>query len=156
MNEELRQETIERIKHKTRPTDAKPLFRALVATRDKLSQESKDRIKKAMTDAFEETGKLYLARMFLENRMTEEEWNSMQEKYGFTLADISVVLQGFYHKFDIIMDETDKVTVLTQEDTRIWEHKEFIKERFGVVLTTPSILLEDEEFKKCLEEKEKK
>ena len=127
---------INNLKEKTKPVDAKLLFKFIMETRDSATDEEKKHFIESLEKGFKSAGEACVKRALLENVMTKKEWKSFQDK-GFKYEDMSTVLQAYFNKKDDYVKEDDKVVCVTQPYSLIFKHRKFLKKRFDVTIISP-------------------
>ena len=137
---DIKRKRIEEIKERTKPVDALPLIKAMIKSRDKMDDNKRKEILKALTEGFKKSGEMLLNRCFLENIMTEKEWKELSLKYNLIESDMSPILQCYFNKKDKVTK--DEIIVVTMNNTSIFKHRDVLKKRFDVKIVSTEEAIE--------------
>jgi hypothetical protein len=130
---------LEELKEATKVVDGMPLIKALSELQDNnIGNGEKIEIGEAIRRGAERAGNLALERAFMEKLLSEQEWEEMKNK-GFEIIDMGTILLPY---FESHKRKAEKVKIVTGQDSIIYKHKDFIKERFGLEVITPIEMIE--------------
>jgi hypothetical protein len=130
---DFEREKLERLREATRVAPADELIK-LIATGAPLTQEERDRISATLLKAEERVGNFALERAFLERILTEEEWQIIHSAWGLSIGDMGCILLPVFERKN---HPDDEVVLVTTHGSPIYKNKDFILERFKVMVLDP-------------------
>lgn len=126
-------EKLERLKEATKVVPADELVK-MIANGVSLTPEMRERIVDTLEKTGEQVGNFALERAFLEGILTEEEWQQIHSERGLSIADMGSILLSVFEKKNRPGDE---VGLVTAHGSPIYRNKDFILERFRVMVLDP-------------------
>ena len=156
---------IKKVKEECKPTDALPLFEAIISKSKDWSDKEREDINKVLEESFENAGNLMLDRALTDGTVTEEEWKEWSS-WGMEPKDFAPILQGHYNRIDGHIGKKEKVILITMPKSPMHTHRKFFSKKFNVKIVTPDesvkIMIADlaekmspDEFKKFMKNMDK-
>ena len=130
---DFEREKLEHLKEITGVAPADELIK-LIVNGPSMSPSMRESIIDALNKAGERVGNFALERAFLEGILTEEEWRLIHSERGLSIGDMGCVLMPIFEKEK---NPDEEVALMTTHDSPIYKNKEFILERFKVMVMDP-------------------